>query len=60
MYFSNGRRVSIGNNSVTNKLNQGKTPERNMSDKNSPFSALGLKQPKQGKRRIRGNAGGTG
>jgi hypothetical protein len=55
MHFSNGRRVSISNNTGTN--NQGKKPESNTSDKSSPFSALGLKQPKQGKRRVRGNSG---
>ena len=56
MYFNNGRRVSITSDS--NTANRQDTPNSNRySSKNSPFGALGLKQPKSGKRRVRGNSG---
>ena len=61
MYFNNGRRVSINkgsnNNSGNNNNNSQQNNNNDKKDTSSPFG--GLKQPKAGKRRVRGNSGGN-
>ena len=56
MYFNNGRRVSTSSHSSTANKQETASSNRD-SNKTSPFGALGLKQPKSGKRRARGNSG---